>query len=860
MSIELITNTPMFESTSESFLDFGIDKTDQSIHYIGDNILPSDTIQNPFYVGFKGGNLVKQGIKIVYTYDTVIVLLNNNLNQEFMKKYFSPTLTNTDVQTFSQDCNNCISYVRISRNILFNKTHFFKANVVTDLNLNMLFPNEKFNPTEIVLSLFELSKDDAKKYVELYKINTKLEDIKQPIEISNYYNKTTNNNTTDNLSKLIQSLKDSDFWTKSRNCKLNITNMFTVRDFQSKNESSKFVLAAQCKDREKVAEPNGDSSYPVRNSNDKFYDISTILKNNTSGDRTFYATVPDNLYTSKNLLELFSMIKDEKQLYELSNNILISKEYCHLIFNSSILGHLSKLMNKYIGAYKYSLGYAILTLYLEECLFLTKSNKNSRFVLDINTANKLPTFPFIQNEPKQNPYLSVLINNEQADFKNNCVGIKYIKNYDGYGVCDLETFKKRMNIFISGSPTKDVFEGLKWENYGVSGSIIPACLQKRNPLYDAYCHEFKDENIAFKNFVDNYYGNSDIDIMCNIPSYSDFIINAYDVYKLIMKNTDSTEADCICDTVRTIGVSISKTFFKDTLDDFNKKYGLNWTIEEYQNNIKDTRVKFYIHSKYYYIKSRMNEQLYATRGDIQNEFLLMFMKPLTIDQMTIYVLQDDDYNIAERIKDTDFVFYRNDFKSDVDKVKENDNKVIMKIGESIRFKLTYKKINKTFELFKSANLDFFSTVAKFHLPCVRAYFHNNNVYMLPSCIGAMMTGINIDYKYFAGIRDPYEIVIKYMKRGFGTILNKNELTQLKEHITKNNLSTDYIGIKEVYSAMFTQFENKKQYEYLDTNEELQQIYNKVNNTVKTTKFNAISESGNISTCVKSFFDFYYDTC
>ncbi len=126
MSIELITNTPMFESSSESSLDFGIDKTDQSIHYIGDNILPSNTIQNPFYVGFKGGNLVKQGIKIVYTYDTVIVLLNNNLNKEFMKKYFSATLTNADIQTFSQDCNNCISYIRISRNILFNKTHFFK--------------------------------------------------------------------------------------------------------------------------------------------------------------------------------------------------------------------------------------------------------------------------------------------------------------------------------------------------------------------------------------------------------------------------------------------------------------------------------------------------------------------------------------------------------------------------------------------------------------------------------------------------------------------------------------------------------------------------------------------------------------
>ena len=854
MSIELITNTTY--DMSNSGLDFGIDTTDQSVNFMGDKILPTNVIPNPFYVGFKGGNLAKEGIKTVYNYDTVIILLNNCLTADFMKQYFSATLNIDKIDSFPK---GCVEYIRVSRNILFNKQHFLKANIVKDVNLNMLFPLNKFNPTEIVLSMFELNKDMAITYTELYKVETKLEDIKQPVQVSNYYNKTVNNNLSESLSNLIKGLKYSDFWTKARNCKLNITNMFTVRDFQSKNETSKFSLVAQCTDKEKIATPQGDSTYPVHNMNDKFYDISSVLKNNINGNRTFYATMPDNLYISKDLLDLLKIIKDDKQIYDLTHNILISKEYCHLLFNPEILGLLSKNMIKYNGAYKYSFGYAMLTLYLEECLFLTKTTKNNRFVIDINTANKLPVFPFIQSDLKQNPYLSIMIHNEQADFQNNCVGIKYIKHYDGYGVCDIETFKKRMNIFISGSATKDVFEGLKWENYGVSGSIIPACLQKRNPLYDAYLHEFKDEHIAFKNYVDNYYGNSDIDIMCNLLSYSDFIVNAYDVYKLIMKNTESTKDDCSYDTVRTIGVSLSKVFFKDTLEDFNKNYGLKWTVEEYQNNVKDTRVKFYIHSKYYYIKNKMNQTLYQTRTDIDNEFLLLFMKPLSIDQMTIYILQDEDYNMGERIKDTDFAFYRNDFKSELDKVKESDNKVIMKIGESIRFKLTYKKINKTFELFKSANTDFFSTVAKFHLPCVRAYYHNNNVYMLPSCIGAMMTGVNIDYKYFAGIRDPYEIVIKYAKRGFGTILNKKELAQLKEHCTKNNLSQDYIGMKEVYSGMFTQFENKKVYEYRVSHTDLQAYYNETNSTVNCMKFNAISESGNISKCVKSFFDFYYET-
>ena len=62
------------------------------------------------------------------------------------------------------------------------------------------------------------------------------------------------------------------------------------------------------------------------------------------------------------------------------------------------------------------------------------------------------------------------------------------------------------------------------------------------------------------------------------------------------------------------------------------------------------------------------------------------------------------------------------------------------------------------------------------------------------------------------------------------------------------------------SEYFTQFENKKVYEYLTLPTDLVKYYNKTNSTVNCLKFNAISESGNISKCVKSFFDFYYDTC
>jgi hypothetical protein len=56
-----------------------------------------------------------------------------------------------------------------------------------------------------------------------------------------------------------------------------------------------------------------------------------------------------------------------------------------------------------------------------------------------------------------------------------------------------------------------------------------------------------------------------------------------------------------------------------------------------------------------------------------------------------------------------------------------------------------------------------------------------------------MTMINIDYKYFAGSKDPIEIINKYRCRGFGTILNDKEKVRFFEY---NNLVEKW---KNIYS-------------------------------------------------------------
>jgi hypothetical protein len=90
-------------------------------------------------------------------------------------------------------------------------------------------------------------------------------------------------------------------------------------------------------------------------------------------------------------------------------------------------------------------------------------------------------------------------------------------------------------------------------------------------------------------------------------------------------------------------------------------------------------------------------------------------------------------------------------------------------------------MNHSIEIFQTKYEPFFSTVARFHLPCVRGYYNGTETLLLPSCVSAMMTMMNMDYKYFAGSKDPIEIINKYRLRGFGTFLNDKEKIKMIEY-------------------------------------------------------------------------------
>ena len=103
------------------------------------------------------------------------------------------------------------------------------------------------------------------------------------------------------------------------------------------------------------------------------------------------------------------------------------------------------------------------------------------------------------------------------------------------------------------------------------------------------------------------------------------------------------------------------------------------------------------------------------------------------------------------------------------------------VGSGIRYHLMHTKIKRKFEIFRvpKSHIDL---VSSFHVACVRMYWDFNNLWMTRGCATALLTGINENFNWFSSNKIPTDIILKYMQRGYTTILNHKELACLEEYI------------------------------------------------------------------------------
>jgi len=886
-------------------LEYGINKNNNEENKNTD-------ITNPFYVSQKGGNLKTITWGDIYrNFNSVIIMtLCDYMKPENIDIFFKMNIVKDELKNIKN-----ITHFRTGINILKNKDHYFKSVIVNKDDLIQLFPDGNFNESEIVLSIFEMNESNTRKYCDMYKSSNDIQDIETKLDMYTYYlgDKKNLDYLNVELNDMFKNLKESDYWSDKKNLDINITTSFIDREFNNQRTSNSFQVINQNENKNftnlNFVKNNdypigqsikhlkkGKKDYPIddikndiknnikidikdnviqKSANNKiikkkdlFVDPSAIIrKEKTNKKRTFFSTIIDNKNINNDyILNMYNMLNNDKLKYNFVNSLLVSKEYCHLILNNkNMLEQIIPMIEKYKHVFKYTIGYTWLNFYLEECLARTKSTKKSRFVFDINTANKLPVFPYIYSDIKQNPYITVLTDDVEI-LQDNTYGITYINGYDGYGVTDLATFQKRFNIFTTGNPDLNPFVGLDWSKFGVSGSAITACLQKRSILLDQIIKKNNNnETEGFKEFINKYYADSDVDLMSNDSSIVSFLDSVNTVYETLQKNINATPKETSFESVKTFAISITSYFFEYYLKDFNDTYGFNKTIQEFENMTDDILFKTYMYTKYINSKMLTNKKI-LNDNNKNNIFVKEYMIPNIYENMNIYKVDYANYETYD-VQDSDVVYYRNDFGNIF---TQKENHMVMKISENIRYKLFCKSTK--IETFRIRDKEFFSTVARFHFPCVRAYYQGDNVYILPSCISAMMTGLNIEYKYFAGVRNPVDIINKYMQRGFGVLLNKFEIniwleynknTENKTNIKFDGTDVDkktLLGPKTLENKIY-KIENPVPYNNIIKNtSDLEQYYSKYNKSscINATKMKSINTNGNINKFHPSYVELCYD--
>lgn len=744
-------------------------------------------IENPFL------NNKNKNIFTTYSGETV------ELDQTNVAKYFkhiyilakrnnqtiSPDFYNWEIsKELLEEINPYLLIQKVSVKVLKNKKHFDSMVMLSDSQLKPynIF-NYELGPQNIVVPILNIAYQNLLQYVEQYESNDKLENIYKIKVLNSFFGLEQDNyKANEFICQMINNLEESKYWTNYYNCLLNISNKFKNRKFH-------FQINRIC-DRnvadilKTITEPDlvktKNSNYIKDIELDKpknYVDVASIIDKK---GYSYYRIAGPCDFTKSDIVQLFSVL-NEKQQFLLFANLTASKKYCHLVINNELILKLMKpTILKFAPLFRYIISYAWIRFYSEECIKKTFIKKTDEFVFDINTASQLPVFPFDHTEPKKNPYMPILISDSELNPKENICGIPdYTGELTNQGICNLDEFRNRVNIFCTNDPNKNLFDGFDFEKnqVAISGSIMSACLQKYHPLMS----RFKANSLTekFVNFFNEYYAKSDIDVMFKFKDNIAYIDAVKEFHNQIVLNVCKFNAPYAePGHIKLVPKKLAYLFVSE--DFINKNIHIDSTepidkVKYIMDNIYNEKIKELF--KPYYESLKVEKYNEMTNGFDDESIQKLKMKYPEIFNMEdvefrVYVNKKLTTQIVEQPKESNGL----DLDDDSPSEKFTEVKIIKDIDLvfTYKFKIDSPHLNHSFELFNVNYDDFFSVVGRFHLPCVRGYYDGSNVYMTPSCISAHLTFMNLDYKYVTGTTDPIVIINKNRMRGWGTWLNSNE--------------------------------------------------------------------------------------
>ncbi len=678
---------------------------------------------------------------------------------------FSENKQGNDISYNIMPINN-----RLFKRLLSNQLHqkfkyeIDKKKFQEKFNLELNSENEKVefiampelnkNQLELYLSTFEDEVDNLDKYSEYLTIVT------YNLVPTKYFK------VTQKLTDLLEN--QSTYWEDKYNCNFTLTDKFINRKFNFDIIKQKINTNDTTIDNNIISTLKNIKDDEIDYIRELYFDKTNYVEYSKANNNNYFIGT-NTKHTNEEIVEIYKKIPTTYLKYSFICNMICSKSHCHLILNNKELLTLSEdIFNTYSGILKYIIGYAWLNFRLEESIKKTNTSDDDRFIFDIDTANKLPIFPFSADDLNQNPYSCLLIDYKYADVKYNCLSMPMIKNNykKYYGVCDSKTFKKRLNIFVNGSNNGKILDKIDWNKFAISGSALTACGMKYNPLMDLFKNKNNQEisDIELSNYFYHYYSNSDIDLISNEKSIYEFMDT---VNKLIEDMTLEYNSPIKCDKVHTASIIFDDNFLLYEFENIQKvlKSEDIKDINDVKKFFDNDLLKGYFYTKYYIPwKEQQNIDFAHKKGQITFD---SYLNKIPQNEFRLYSLNYElnETNIDKQ--DYEKYYYGKDIGID-------NNNLVCKLAENIRFKLSSPNMCRQFEVFKSRNKNFFSIISKFHMGFVRAYWNGTTVKCLPSYISSMMLQLTTDYNYFASIRDPIEIINKYRSRGFGIILNDVE--------------------------------------------------------------------------------------
>lgn len=776
---------------------------------------------NPFYVSTKDItnnivyiNPVWEALSNVATLNSthlpiksVLVMCLKNGKKPCSDIYNDNISTNSLSKIYRHYC-----LIRCSSKILKTHSHMKSMLVISkDILNNLTHFGIELRDYEIIIPMFEIYYNTAITYVNMYNtIEYDYSKLKEVIELKKFFG------ASYKISfEFVENILNDYFW------KYNM-NEFNMTKCISRRKLKKYI---ENKDIDQI---QLDYQFnPIFQSNP--CNIYSAMR--MAADRKYFVKDPtyQNIELDKDTVtKMFLELNDSRSIYNLFNAFAVSKQHCHLVVNNTDVMHLMKpFFKRYSHIYSYVLTYPMISMYIEECMFGTKMLKNYRYTITIDTAHEFLVFPFTKKNVHMSPYNILPV--PKNYFMNNLYGLKFIHGYNHYGIDTLDGFRKKFNLFTTRSLTKNIFDGINWSVFAITGSMIPACVPIRSPLVDTVSHidsPYEDQYLAY---FDKYYGNSDIDIVCTTSSLQEFFDETYKLIVQVKKNLSLKENDnkIIITPVKMSRIFIHKTKLNELLEELYITHPEIRDVINVEKHLNDNDVihKFFF-DKYVQYKLQKYKDVKATIPTHQQ-----YLDMCTIEHFRVCIIS---YNILETTKTSECIYMEtkpdpNDAKSTFKK-----NIVVIKVEETIRFKVsdnptnTSKVLTRPFEVFRSRDSsDAFSTVARFHLPCVRGYYDGMNVYMTPSCVMSHLTYMNLDYKYFASSQQPIDIILKYLGRGYGVYLNQSELKYVNKSCDgKPQYSSSLNDQKTIDNQLYGGIVNA-QYTYI--NKISQSIFDAFNN-------------------------------